>query len=1087
MKTKKITSLLLSFVMLLSMVNIFAFAENDAANITVYLTVSDEGTLAKANDGSVMLNKPVTVSDADGDGKVTVNEALIEAHKEYNEENGYELSTYGGAQKLWGKGTTNLLFFVENVGLSTGVTVDTVSDGESLVASVNKDNAYYADWFTFFDETEKNVKVNEEFTLNLKGFYGMTYPAASAISEVIPNISIGLWENGSFSAIDGKTTDENGNVTLSFGKAGTYYVTVSGTVDDEVTTDWMTGATSTVPCPIIACGCRVTVNAEPVQKTEPDKVESYLPAPGQFVNIDGAWQTPEQTLDNTGAITLGAFGGNVVYKYDTPVKNDAKNPYGIDFIVTGNCFKNDDGTAAESAAEPAAVAVSKDGVVWYELAGSEYYTAKTEKNVTVTYENTDTSFEKAIEVPWEDSLGNSGKMPVVEAHEQSYFPNPAYYGAYQTGAGKNETYSDSAVSFCGTMIDYGFYPFGYADSHAANEEMENKAANPYAENHRAEYNGDGFDISWAVDENGNPVVLDEISYIKIYNPVLSYGTGRGEISPEIKSVSLAKQSEEEVGVSGGLLGLTLNGEEIALAEGTYTYTVDGKAAESLKLKPTAENENANIYVSNERVSSGEETTAMGAVSKLRIIVQEGEKEPVIYILNLTNVKSKEYNADLSSLLLTPGDESQTPDNDNAISFVVDESVEAVRFTPQFSNAKASAVLTGDALSSPVALYHNSLSEAIALDDDNNTFTLTVTSENEENSKDFEITIDKESSGTSTGKKTVTVKFSLYGDGKEAIISQKTVNVPKNSTVKYLTELMLNNAGIAYKTNGTYISEINGLAEFDKGKNSGWLFRKNGKISDTGYASTTLEAGDVIKWFYTEDYTEESGYEGGWDSVNSSNRKGGSGGTSAKVNNTSDVTENTANIPENAENSEIPSSIEKLAEYWAYDALKYVYQKGVMQGVSEEDFAPNDKMTRAMLTVMLYRAEKAENKEAKTYFEDVKSGEWYFEAVAWAAENGIVKGVSETHFAPNDYVTREQLALIIYRYAKLKGVDVNDEEETLTFKDAEDISEWAISSVKWASKNKLLSGTPENELLPLAYTTRAQFAVIFMRLCENVLK
>ena len=839
------------------------------------------------------------------------------------------------------------------------------------------------------------------------------------------------------------------------------------------------------------------INMSRMSATSPNSIASYLPAPGQFVNLDNSWGNPEQTLTGKAGITLGAFGGNVVYKYDTPIKNDAKNPYGIDFIITGNCFTDSDGGTSASAAEPASVMVSKDGVSWYELAGSEYYTADVRKNITVTYENTDTTFEKAVEIPWLDSDGEYGFMPVVESHPQSYFPNPEYYGKYQTGVGKNDTYTENSVSFSGTMIEHGFYPFGYADSHSSNSAMLNTAANPYGDNHRMNYNGDGFDISWAVDQNGDPVVLDEISYIKVYNPILSYGSSRGELSPEIQSVSRAFASETEVGKSNGLTELFVNGEKIELSNDTYTYTIDGKGASSLKIKPVCENANANIYVSNQRVASGTESSAMSVVSKLRIIVQEDEKEPVIYILNFTNVPTKEYNADLISLTMIPGDVKNTPSLDNLLSFTTENSISAVRFAPKFAYSKATALLTGKSLDEPVELSHNMQSKSIPLNVGINEFILTVTSENKENSKEYKMEVTRESKNSSVSDNTISVKFSMIGDvdhydndkmesdGKHTPstwISQKTVKIPKNSTVKYLTEMMLNNEGIDYETDGIYISEIDGLAEFDNGPNSGWMFRHNGTIANEGYATRTLSSGDVIKWFYTDDYTKEAGYEN-WKPVSGS----------SSSNNKKEDKEEPKKEDENKETGvqEKPDFTEstfadvKKAD-WHYESVKYVYENNLMQGTGN-GFEPESKMSRAMLVTVLYRMANPEEKANNHNFADVPAGQWYTDAVAWAAENNIVSGVSENKFAPNEDITREQMALIIYRFAKMQGYDVEDSADLSQFADTDDISDWALDAIRWANKTELVNGTSETTLSPKATATRAQVAAILMRFCENIAK
>lgn len=136
-----------------------------------------------------------------------------------------------------------------------------------------------------------------------------------------------------------------------------------------------------------------------------------MPGAGQFVNQD-AYQNPEKTLAGAsgGAVTLGSFGGSIVYRFDEPIKNDEKNPYGVDFIVFGNAFANADGTSSASAAEPGAVMVSKDGQTWYELAGSMYYDANTRHNISVTYENPDPAFSGAADISWTDSEGNTGVL-----------------------------------------------------------------------------------------------------------------------------------------------------------------------------------------------------------------------------------------------------------------------------------------------------------------------------------------------------------------------------------------------------------------------------------------------------------------------------------------------------------------------------------------------------------------------------------------------------------------------------------------------------------------------------------------------------
>ncbi len=612
-------------------------------------------------------------------------------------------------------------------------------------------------------------------------------------------------------------------------------------------------------------GCRYVISLNRKASEGPSAVTSYLPAPGQFVNLP-SYQNPEAIGQ---LITLGSFGGNVVYQFDNPITNDPKAPYGVDFIITGNAFTNSDGTTAAAAAEPAAVMVSQDGTTWYELAGSQYYNADTTHHLTVTYQNGDPAFTAAADTAWSDSLGNSGILPKNGFHNQPYYPDPAYYMRYQTGIGKNDTYTKDTVSFTGTKLGQrGFFPFGYADSHAEAAGQGNAAANPYIKEHSVTYNSDGFDLSWAVDSNGDPVALEQISYVKIYNPLLTHNSSTGEASPEIQTVMSAKLAADPVGKSSGLQSLQVNGKEITLKDGQTSYTVDCTGDSLLTILPTAVNPNANIYVSDTYVSSGNSCT-LPMVPKTRIIVQEEDKEPVIYILQTENGIDASKNAELSSLTLAPGNDRQVPDRDGKLVFTVPQNISSVRLTAVAANADATMTLSGEKLPA-MPLPNGTTCETIALASGLNTFTLTVTSADGTVSKDFVVEISREAPATPDGQ--IRVSFTLTGDTKHydtstgaytgehsdpVWIEQQEILIPENSTAEYLTSMMLNNAGLSYTMEKAYLSECNGLSAFDNGPNSGWMFRHNGKLSQVGLGALQLKSGDSIAFFYTDDWRKET--------------------------------------------------------------------------------------------------------------------------------------------------------------------------------------------------------------------------------------
>ena len=170
--------------------------------------------------------------------------------------------------------------------------------------------------------------------------------------------------------------------------------------------------------------------------------------------------------------------------------------------------------------------------------------------------------------------------------------------------------------------------------------------------------------------------------------------------------------------------------------------------------------------------------------------------------------------------------------------------------------------------------------------------------------------------------------------------------------------------------------------------------------------------------------------------------------------------------------------------WFYGDVSYVYENGIMDGVSAETFAPNATLTRGMIVTILYRMENKPAVTGASKFTDVDANEWYGAPVAWAAGNGIVTGYSETTFGPNDPVTREQLAAILYRYAVYKGMSaVTLEQNPSRFTDTDQISAYAVPAMNWAVGKGLINGA-DGKLSPKASATRAQVAAIIHRYLEG---
>ena len=176
-----------------------------------------------------------------------------------------------------------------------------------------------------------------------------------------------------------------------------------------------------------------------------------------------------------------------------------------------------------------------------------------------------------------------------------------------------------------------------------------------------------------------------------------------------------------------------------------------------------------------------------------------------------------------------------------------------------------------------------------------------------------------------------------------------------------------------------------------------------------------------------------------------------------------------------------------ADDWFFEAVKYVYDNKLMDGTSSTTFAPLMTTNRAMIVTILWRLEGSPVVNYAMNFSDVESGVWYTEAVRWAAAEGIVKGYSDTVFAPDDTVTREQLATILYRYAGYKEYDVSAKGDLTTFADGSTVSTWAADGMTWAAGAQLITGKDGGKLDPTGTATRAEVATILMRFCENVAK
>ena len=289
------------------------------------------------------------------------------------------------------------------------------------------------------------------------------------------------------------------------------------------------------------------------------KILEYKPAAGQF-RCEEAWDNPLEFFENSNrGLSLGALGGYVVLGFDQPIYNNPQNPYGVDFTVEGNSF-----VAAEKGVwtEPGAVQVMEDkngnGLPddgeWYELAGSDYWLSTTKRNVELTYYNP--SYNDRYTVPWKMKWEENGEtkyeygaVVTNNFHKHTFYPDYFYNqdNPDESLRWYNPSVSRDSITFTGMTnirgcIDmrspsyiefYSYSGFGYCDNKGFVKEDPRIAQNPYGRPSLGETAGDGMDISWAVDKDGNYVELEKIDFVKVYTAGQVIAGWLGEWSTEV--------------------------------------------------------------------------------------------------------------------------------------------------------------------------------------------------------------------------------------------------------------------------------------------------------------------------------------------------------------------------------------------------------------------------------------------------------------------------------------------------------------------------------------------------------------------------
>lgn len=845
----------------------------------------------------------------------------------------------------------------------------------------------------------------------------------------------------------------------------------------------------------------------------PDKVVEYAYIGGQYTN-GGYGIAPHATLSGS-VKSLGNFGGYITYYYEEPITDNPNNKYGMDLYITGNSQERN----IDSMAELGQVYVSEDGTEWYAIAGSEHYEDKAIWDYTITY----TKDENGNAV-WTDNYGNSiGNSPRAWPGKANYPISPIPDSDTYTFAGilfesqQGSIMGDSTNSSFAASAKFG-YPDYYSSNISASEVTD---VNPYVENPSK---ANGIDVKWAVDKDGNPIDVSDkkFHYIRIATASNIWAGSFFEKSTEIGYVVRTTPQESEVGSTEAPEGVVITdgakSRVISFEEGKTVYDINLDDMKYITLAVSAASDEDNIYVNNQRLANGAYSKGFKVTKEektlVRIIVQNGEREPSIYMLRLSSGASESDELIENIKVNVSGSvrEAETKDG-KSYSLDVGYRVSEISIVPVINPEVVYTVNGGENSESYELEYGENVFEIEAEDESGNTQSVTLT-----------VTRD---SAPAASSRNITVYFTLYGDEKHGEeethiytddksslpvwIEKTAYTVASGSTVLDVFEKALEANGLEWvNAGGNYISEIDGLAEFDNGALSGWMYLVDGEYSDLGLAEKMVKKGDNIVFHYTDDYTSEEaseGYtpinQGGLSGVGSNNNKKEDDNTEdkkaeeekqedKKQEDEKSESEEEKKSDENAE-SEKPENEKTDAvkfsdvksDAWYFEAVEYAVKNNLMQGVGDTEFAPDAPMNRAMLVTVMYRMENSPE-AADSRFKDVEADSYYNKAVSWAYENDIIEGINETEFAPDSGLTRQQIAAIMHRYARYKNKADDKMGDISVFADADKVSDWAISSVKWAYATGLIKGIDEDTLAPEDGATRAQVAQILMRFLNEII-
>ena len=1101
MKTKRILSFLLVLCMVLSTISVSAFAET-INSITVNVSIVKGGQFATGQDGTKIAHTPITVTNINENDFYDIDDVLYAVHELYYEGgaiSGYASYTheqYGlSLSKLWGDESGNFGYYVNNN--SAWNLADAVYAGDYVYAFVSGDASNW-ETYTYFENTSESIGKDKTLSLKLNKIgYAPDY---SPIEIPVNDATI---------TIDGKSTtcktNEEGIAEITFENTGVY--TISATTDYH----------STIPL----CFVTVTENSDTGETpptddkedtegtdtpTDNEKKDYNVVIPALLEKVAATYK------NNTDEWTIMDMGAYEAYAPETENKltDSAKQTF------INSAIKTVRDTTSDTAVDKAVLGLVAIG-----------------KNPELLYPVNSNTPVSAIE-----------KLNIL-SHSKSAWSAPYTLAVYNQGDHATDQYETDIIDVLlanqeedGSWNEWGTIDTTanviaglsfYKDRQDISTAIEN-AVN-YLSKQQTEFGtfSDGYS---GPNSNSTAMViiglaaagvdlLNDTRFIKgensIIDGLLSFmvaeGNGFGHTNNETINNGATEQSFRALIAFMQTIktGKACNVYDFSNIEFTPARATGNNSSSSAPSEPSGDNitvkmtikadtgywlnnysvtipgENVTVYHAFVKACNANSITYKGAVNNYVSSITKGDTTLAEFDKGENSGWLYKVNGELPHVGLK---ECAISDGDNIVLYYTEDWTKDPSAGHYGGSAGTGNTNENKTETKPVIKTETTVS--------GNTAIVATSEKNITNA----ISTAKNSNNTSI--------VIAPTDTKNA--TNITLEIPANSVKeiadsKDLSLSVETNAGNVDISNET-LNAIAEQSENNKALNVVIETKTADDIADSTdtISSDTLKNASIIEITITSGDTSIRTFGGNSLSVNVPVNE-----NTHKIGKTYMVyiisadgsvdtvygkcTEKDGKLFVNVQTNHLStfvvtdkekSAFTDIADHWAVDAIEYAYNHSIMQGVSETEFAPDEAMTRAMLVTVLYRLENPTEKAKSHSFADVEDGQWYSDAVAWAAEKGIVNGVSEREFAPNEDITREQMAAVMYRYAKYKEQDTSVGENTniLSFDDAEEISEYAIPAIQWMVGAGLMNGETEFTVNPRNNSTRAQVATILMRYLEQ---